>query len=135
MANTACMFSTTVKNHPRGAGYCARSPTPPHDDREKAMQSKHTRQDGGEFYGTAGLYDLYLCETWTGQSLVARFGDHPADYESCPMNLFRQFLEPTAVLGTEKGAVNFPEWMESKEAPEFYRGWKEIATGKRGAIK
>ncbi len=99
---------------------------------EDAM--KHAKQEDGIFYGTTEQgYDLYLCESMGGQSLVARFGDRPADYESCPLLVFRSWLKPGASI--KVGAKSFPmiEWMDHPTTPDYVRGWKKIFELKGGA--
>lgn len=80
-----------------------------------------------QFCGTAGEYDLYLCETTTGKSLLARFGNDPGDYASYPDFVLDNLFKPGYRISLEGGrSMEFLEWIKTKEAPEYYRAWKEI---------
>lgn len=89
---------------------------------------KHAKQEDGIFYGTTEQgYDLYLCESMGGQSLVARFGDRPGDYESCPLMLFKSWIKPGALIGIGNGrSVLLADWINAPTTPDYVRGWKKI---------
>jgi hypothetical protein len=87
---------------------------------------KYAKQDG-IFYGTTQQgFDLYLCDSMGGKSLVARFGNDGADYESCPTFLFKSWLEPGASIGVGARSVPMAEWMDDPTTPDYIRGWKKI---------
>lgn len=79
-----------------------------------------------QFCGTAGRYDLYICETATGRSLLARFGYGPGDYDSYPDFVLNDLFKPGHRISLGGGrSMEFLEWIKTDEAPEYFRAWKE----------
>lgn len=78
------------------------------------------------FYGHWAGHDVWVCQGGD-PSLIARFGNRPSDYASCPIGHFKDLIRDNSRIGLLNGkSLPFCEYLASEHCSPYHRAWQVV---------